>query len=78
MGLICKCTGIMLAWKCNLEQIEAFKWEIGGLGPFWNYFLKTRGLKSTNGLDSGLILEKLMSLKAKGLEFRFLGIYFPT
>jgi hypothetical protein len=28
-------------------------------------------------LDSGLILEKLMSLKAKGLEFRFLEIYFP-
>jgi hypothetical protein len=38
--------GALVKWICNLENMEGFMCNIGGLGLICNYNLKTRGLNA--------------------------------
>jgi hypothetical protein len=66
-GLIYKFSSALVAWKCNLEQMEGFEWKFGGLIAFLEFFFsKTRGLNGipVKGLGYRLIFEKLRGLNA--------------
>ena len=74
-GLICKMTGALLNWKCNLEKTEGLKCKFGGLRAILELFFKNQGLKCKNQgrrVDYG----KAGGLSAKWRGIWIFGIYF--
>jgi hypothetical protein len=63
--------GALVKWICNLDNMEGFMCNIGGLGLICNYNLKTRGLnaKSIKNLDYGFVYKKSRGFLANFQDF---------